>query len=105
MMVMGMDAVESTVEVAESEELTDIAGGDGFASMERPAGNIDTGDGEHEKGFEFPCLLGGLAEQSHGCSTLDGVLMVLDLMSGYMNADLGCIAGPLRAEEVVEGGR
>jgi hypothetical protein len=36
---------------------------------------------------------------------LDGVSVVLALMLGYMNAYLGCIAGPLRGQEIGEGGR
>ena len=69
--VMDTHTVESAVEVAEGEELADIAGSDGLASNPRPAGDSDAGDGEPEKGLELGCLLGGLAEQSHGWALLD----------------------------------
>jgi hypothetical protein len=57
MKVMGSHTVQSTVEVAEGEELADITVGDGLASNARPAGDSDAGDSELEKGLELSCLL------------------------------------------------
>lgn len=58
--------MDGTFEVAEDEELGDIAAGNGLASKARPAGDGDAGDREPEKRLELRCLLGGLLEESHG---------------------------------------
>lgn len=62
---------ESAVEVANGEELRDIAAGDGPAA---DAGSADDGepcDGDLDQGLELGGLLGGaLGEEAHGALTL-----------------------------------
>lgn len=60
-------AEERAVEVADGEELPDIAAGDGAAAKARAADDGEARGGELEQGLELGCLLGGaLAEEAHG---------------------------------------
>lgn len=59
-------AEERAVEVADGEELPDIAAGDGAAAEARAADDGEARGGELEQGLELGCLLGGaLAEEAH----------------------------------------
>jgi len=59
---------EGAVEVADGEELPDVAAGDGAAAEARAAGDGEARGGELDQGLELGGLLGGaLAEEAHGC--------------------------------------
>jgi hypothetical protein len=60
-------ADERAVDMADREELPDIAAGDGPAAEARPAGDGEARHGELDQGLELGGLLGGaLAEEAHG---------------------------------------
>lgn len=60
-------ADERAVEMADREELPDVATGDGPAAEARPADDGEARRGELDQGLELGGLLGGaLAEEAHG---------------------------------------